>query len=88
MNRRAKLGLTHMWHGPGGKVFLRESPSDGAVICPACQRGRYRLATVKPHSSGKFEPLVQRHQSGAIPDHNLDPVSPFGAIRDFVSGRA
>lgn len=42
-----RLILTHMWNGPVSKVFPRESPSDGAVICPACQRGHRPLATMR-----------------------------------------
>ncbi|AHK05048.1 hypothetical protein X971_5209 (plasmid) [Agrobacterium tumefaciens LBA4213 (Ach5)] len=38
--RRAEFVLTHMWNGPVSKIFQRLSPLDGAVICPACQRGR------------------------------------------------
>jgi hypothetical protein len=36
VKRLAKLGLTHMWNGPTGKVFVEVGSSrGGAVICPA-----------------------------------------------------
>ncbi len=46
MFRRANFALTHMWNGPVSKVFPRESPSYGAVICPACMCKRMRFAGV------------------------------------------
>lgn len=37
-----------MWNGPAGKCFFRHSSSaNGAVICPAFQRGRGPLASMK-----------------------------------------
>jgi hypothetical protein len=39
LHRSPTLALTHMWNGPVSKFPLRNSPSDGAVICPACRRG-------------------------------------------------
>lgn len=36
-----------MWNGPVSKVLLRNSPLDGAVICPAYQCGPRPLATMR-----------------------------------------
>jgi len=36
-----------MWNGPAGKRFFRRRPEDGAVICPAFERGVTPLALMK-----------------------------------------
>lgn len=67
--------MRHMWNGPLGKCFLQAtSHGNGAVICPAFQRGLEPLASMKSAMRGA-------DHLNALEAHCLIRPAPH---RDFV----
>lgn len=67
-----------------------EPARDAPGANPALEQGRKHRRRHPHHAAAKpgpdelraLQPLMHQHQSGAIPDQNLDPIGPFGPEDD------